>query len=328
MRSLPHNAMSLLAATALLAACDSTPRTTEPVTDWGSPSFAVFGGEWSEPVLLDEAVNSPFREFGPEMSEDKLSLYFNSNRPLDGFAFFNIWVSRRACLDCPWQPARPLPTPINGVDNEGQATLSPDGHLLFFLSNRTGSEPLADGSGPSEDVWMTTRKDPNDDFGWENPVRLVSPAACEGDARVNTERNEFVSAYVLAASGGHADIYFGRQAAGTFRATISRNGEVLSCAEPIGDLGAPSVRGDGRELIFWANRAGGLGGADLWVSTRHNVTQPWSPPVNLGAPINTPFADLEPGLSHDGTTLVFSSAQARGGLGLQDIWIATRKRGP
>jgi len=334
MRSLPHNAMSLLAATALLAACDSTPKTTEPATDMESPNVAVFGGEWSEPVLLDEAVNSPSGELGPELSPDRLSLYFNSNRPLEGFASFNIWVSQRACLDCPWQPARPLPAPINGTDNGGQATLSRDGHLLFFLSNREGSEPLADGSGPSEDIWMATRKNPTDDFGWENPVRPASAPGCESDGRVNTEQHDQVGGYVVAAPGGNAQLYFTRAPElRIYRVTVGRDGNALDCAEPVTELGqpgrAPSVRADGRELIFWAPASrGGRGASDLWVSARRNVTDPWTTPVNLGAPINSPFGELDNGLSHDGTTLVFSSGQARGGLGLSDIWIATRKRGP
>lgn len=81
-------------------------------------------------------------------------------------------------------------------------------------------------------------------------------------------------------------------------------------------------------MVFFSGRPGGLGGADLWVSTRRNVTDPWSEPVNLGAPVNTSAAELDGSLSHDGTTLVFPAGAARGGLGLQDIWISTRRRGP
>lgn len=329
------DAAGALAAVALLVACNNTAAPTRPGADLAAPAFAVFGGEWSEPVLLDAAVNSPFRELGPELSPDKLSLYFNSDRPADGFAQFNIWVPQRTCLECPWQPARLLPPPINGTDNGGQATLSRDGHLLFFLSNRGGSEPLPDGSGPSEDIWMATRLNPNDDFGWQDPARPTSAPGCDGDGRVNTERHDQVGAYVVAAPGGNAQLYFTRDApeGRVFRVTVDRHGNALDCAQPVTELEqpatAPSVRADGRELIFWAPTSrGGLGAADLWVSRRLNVVDPWSAPVNLGGPINSPFAELDNGLSHDGTTLVFAAGRARGGLGLNDIWVSTRSRGP
>ena len=90
--------------------------------------------------------------------------------------------------------------------------------------------------------------------------------------------------------------------------------------------GAPSVRKDGREMVFWASsRTPTLGGADIWATTRHNITDLWSTPVNLGAPINTAFADLEVAISAEGNTLVFSSGRQRApSLGLNDIWITTR----
>ena len=95
------------------------------------------------------------------------------------------------------------------------------------------------------------------------------------------------------------------------------------------DQGATISR-NGRELIFWSGgqsrtRPGSVGLADLWVSTRRSIRDPWSAPENLGAPVNSPFADLEPVLSTDGRTLFFSSGSARRpGLGMTDIWMTTR----
>src|SRR5207245_7767016 len=69
--------------------------------------------------------------------------------------------------------------------------------------------------------------------------------------------------------------------------------------------------------------AGTLGFADLWVATRQSVREPWSTPVNLGAPLNTTAFDQQPSLSHDGRTLVWASDRSLGVGGL-DIWMATR----
>ena len=49
----------------------------------------------------------------------------------------------------------------------------------------------------------------------------------------------------------------------------------------------------------------------------------WSPPVNLGPAINSPFLDGNPAISKDGLTLYFASNRP-GGVGGNDIWVAHR----
>jgi Tol biopolymer transport system component len=51
----------------------------------------------------------------------------------------------------------------------------------------------------------------------------------------------------------------------------------------------------------------------------------WSPPVNLGPVINSPFMDGTPAISKDGLTLYFASNRP-GGVGGNDIWVAHRER--
>lgn len=49
----------------------------------------------------------------------------------------------------------------------------------------------------------------------------------------------------------------------------------------------------------------------------------WSPPVNLGAVVNSPDIDETPFLSRDGLSLYFSSTRP-GGFGGSDIWVTKR----
>jgi hypothetical protein len=49
----------------------------------------------------------------------------------------------------------------------------------------------------------------------------------------------------------------------------------------------------------------------------------WSPPVNLGAPVNSPFAENAPEMSKDGLSLYFGSNRP-GGHGLQDLYVSQR----
>src|SRR5687768_8375104 len=49
----------------------------------------------------------------------------------------------------------------------------------------------------------------------------------------------------------------------------------------------------------------------------------WSPPLNLGAMVNSAFNDIGPALSKDGLSLYFGSNRP-GGAGALDIWVAQR----
>jgi len=271
-------------------------------------------GEWNVPVHLGSEVNSPFRELGASLSPDGLSLYFNSDRPAPpGLGFVDIYVSHRACIDCPWEQAQNLGAPINGPGDDGTPALSHDGHLLFFSSDR------GDGLG-GLDLWVSHRQNPNDDFGWEEPVNL--------GPLVNSAGHEGSPSFV--GGGEHGELYFGRSGSMIWVAPVSQHGVVLGPAVEIdlgGDANGASVTKDGREMVFWANRTGRPGGAEIYVSTRNHMGDPWSTPVNVGAPVNSNFADLEAGISDDGNTLVFSVAANRvPSLGLNDIWISTRVR--
>ncbi len=85
----------------------------------------------------------------------------------------------------------------------------------------------------------------------------------------------------------------------------------------------PAISADGLSLYFQSNRPGGYGGNDLYVSQRASVNDPWGPPQNLGANINTSANEAGVFLSHDGHRLYFHSNRP-GGFGLGDIYVARR----
>src|SRR6266704_1220134 len=159
---------------AWLAACN-TETSTERVLGIQAMSFA--NSEWSEPVNLGPVVNSSSNEQNATLARDGLSLYFSSNRP-GGSGPLDIWVSQRTCADpndpaCAWQAPVNLGSPINSAGADFAPNLSRDGHLLFFASNRGGG---------ATDIFVSHRADPNDDFGWDDPVPLgpgVNTAAAE-----------------------------------------------------------------------------------------------------------------------------------------------------
>jgi hypothetical protein len=266
---------------------------------------------WGAPVNLGPIVNSPAIDQTPEMSKDGLSLYFSSMRP-GGLGSGDLWVSQRSDADAPWGTPRNLGPMINSGGNEGAPHLSRDGHHLFFASSRGGSM----------DIWLSWRAHVHDDFGWEAPVRIDAPvsdsAAFEGGTWL-LGREMYLASDRL--SPGLLDI---------FVAFVRGDGTVTSLA-PVSELNTaandvrPSVRWDGREMFIASNRPGGLGMADVWVSTRRSRADAWSLPQNLGPGINTASNDAQAAISSDGLTLLFNSDRG----GNQDLYMAVRElRGP
>jgi len=80
----------------------------------------------------------------------------------------------------------------------------------------------------------------------------------------------------------------------------------------------PSVTSDGQTIYFASNRAGGLGGYDIYRINKLDNDR-WSEPINVGAPINTPGNEKSPFIHTDSQTLYFSS-EGHKGLGGYDIF--------
>ena len=70
----------------------------------------------------------------------------------------------------------------------------------------------------------------------------------------------------------------------------------------------PSITGDGLILVFSSKRPGGLGGYDIWISTRPTKESPWEPPTNLGSLINSEGPEFCGCISPDGCSLYYSIA--------------------
>lgn len=88
--------------------------------------------------------------------------------------------------------------------------------------------------------------------------------------------------------------------------------------------GCPFVARDGKTFYMASDRPGGLGGIDIWVSTRAGVSDPWGAPVNVGAPVNSSSNDFCPTIDRDGHRFFFVSNRP-GGCGGDDIYV-TRLR--
>lgn len=316
---------------ALLVACapdvvEPPSAPTPPVAQIAADAAPRFS-DWSAAVNVGAVVNSPVEDLTPGISKDGLSLYFGSPRPSAGSAGLDIWVSRRASVDAPWEPPRALGPEINvsGSVNDNGAALSTDGHRLYFQSNRAG------GFG-GLDLYVSRRHDARDDLGWEQPVNLGSA--------LNSSANETGLTLFEDEATGLVTFYFASNRPGgsggndIYASTVLSDG-TFGPSVPVAELNSPfddqrpAVRRDGLEIFLTSTRPGTLGGADIWVATRSSTSEPWSTPVNLGPEINTVNFDAASTLSFDGTTLYFHSALRPGNAGDEgrfDIWTSTRTK--
>ncbi len=86
-------------------------------------------------------------------------------------------------------------------------------------------------------------------------------------------------------------------------------GPAINLGEPVNSIyldGEHALSPDGSQLFLTSTRPGGLGGPDIWVSTKTEGS--WSEPVNLGAPVNSEEWDGQPGFAAgDPNTMYFVS---------------------
>ena len=247
----------------------------------------------------------------PFISRDGKTFYMASTRA-GGLGGIDIWVSTRSSAGDPWGKPVNAGAPVNSSANDFCPTISRDGHLFYFVSNR-------DGGCGGDDIYTTRLRT----HGWDEPENLgcdVNSAGNEASPFPLPERADGPVLYFSSTRSGNSDIYRSESHGGVFGATA-----------PVADLnssaqdGHPNLRRDGLEIFFFSTRPGTLGAQDIYTSTRASTSDPWSVPLNLGPLVNSSAADTRPSLSWDGTTLYFGSTRA-GGDGDSDHYVTTRDR--
>ncbi len=168
---------------------------------------------------------------------------------------------------------------------------------------------------------MSTRTNPNDDLGWSAPTNLSA---------INGVESDIGAAYFEDPISGVATLYFASDRGkpqgldDIFKSTRNPDG-TFNPPTPVTELNGPQqnaypkLRRDGLEIFFHSTRDGGVGGLDIWTSTRATTNSPWNPPVNVTS-LNSGDFDATPSLSPDGAVLYFASTRD----GNLDIYTATR----
>ena len=253
------------------------------------------------PVNLGSAVNSSAGEVKPFLSDDGLTLYFNSNRD-GGAGRSDIWFSTRDSIESEWNQPTNFAA-INTSLGDLSPSISLDGLSFYYDSgdpdNVTRSRILSLSRDSTEDAWGP-------------PIALPEPIY---DAVANTY-SPSMSADGLSmlfhsdrANGeGNSDLWEATRPSLDEPWTVNNLGPNVNT--PVIESN-PRLSPDRLTLIFGSNRTGGEGGLDIWMSTRESVRSDWRPATNLGPIVNTPGNEQPSQWWEPGNLLLFKSG---GGL--------------
>lgn len=136
----------------------------------------------------------------------------------------------------------------------------------------------------------------------------------DGAMSLTNKGNEMYFASDRKGGFGSVDIYYSQRKNGKWTIPVNLGASVNSVAWET----QPSISADGKTLYFVSTRPGGLGGSDIWMTTK-NLKGLWNTPINLGPTINTKYEEQTPFIHSDGQTLYFSSF-GHPGMGSADIF--------
>ena len=250
------------------------------------------------PRLLGPGIISTGdNEFGPAFTPDGDTLFFCRTAPART-NFQAILVSRR--VNGAWRA--PDVAPFSGQWKDLDPSISPDGKLLVFASNRpvAGAEPRKD-----YDLWAVSREG----AGWSAPRHLGPLVNSEGDETTTSIASDgtLYLASTRAGGKGRRDLYVSRLVSGVYQAP-----EPIAALNTEFDDSNQYVAPDQSFLVFASDR--GLPGeksaapvSEFWISRR--VDGAFGAPVKLSPAVNAGSPVLTPVLTPDGGTFVFATTR-------------------
>ncbi len=218
---------------------------------------------WGAPLNLGPVINTAGNDFSAFLTRDAKSFYFSREAGCGGT---DLWVGERHNKhdNTGWHVASNLGCTINSTANDLDAIYVADptgnGGAIYFMSDRNATPLLFD-------IYVSSRASKHDAFGPAVPVPELNSSA--NDRRIVMRRDgleAFISSNRAVGSGG-LDIWVSTRASTDAPwGTPVNLGPVVNSS--LNDF-VGSISDDGMTLYFDSQaRAGGLGGRDVWVSTR------------------------------------------------------------
>lgn len=263
---------------------------------------------------LGGSVNSAYEELQPYMTVDGTKLFFTrENHPDNTLSPQNtqdIWYCKKNEKG-EWESAKHLGYPFNQTQFGTIFYQSPDGNRRIIRG--AYNKGMYQGNGYSE-CTLTAK-------GWSDPQALDI-------ARYDKMSKGDHAGICFSPDNEHMIMYFSETENGPLHLYVSFHSKGLKWSKPISlgtainnpgtESSTPFMAADGVTLYFSSDRAGGQGGADIWMSRRLDESWTnWSTPVNLGAGVNTPQWDAYYTMSASGDAFMVTTDP--NGFGSSDI---------
>lgn len=262
---------------------------------------------------LGSSINTIYPEYAPVISADEEMIIFTSRRPSEkgkldesGQYYEDIYISFKD--GDRWKSPVNIGKPITTLGHEATVGLSVDGQKLF--------------------IYKSTRKDGGDLYSsnligdqWTEPVSLgknINSKSWEPSVSISADGKMLYFTSDREGGFGGTDIYMSRVLPNGDWSLPVNMGPAINTEF---DEDAPFIHPDGKTLFFSSKGHMGMGGFDVFFSSKNDEGQ-WEKPFNVGYPLNSTDDDIFYVLSADGKRAYYSSFQ-QGGFGEKDIYMAT-----
>jgi len=297
-----------------------------------SSAFAKISGILAAPVgevvvnNLGAGINSPEGEYAPVISSTGKTLIFARDCGVcEGGE--EVYVSTRNSSGT-WGVAGKFGSPLVSRSNEIPLALSADGNTLAVFGNYEGSLGRGDifHVDKTKESWGDLQHYPAP----LNSEYFESSAAYTPDGTAIlfvSERPGGVGGFSEKGRFYHGD-YEGNTDIYVFLPDPGGAGIVMNLGPVINTPYAeysPFLHPDGKTLYFSSNGHPGLGGLDVFKTTRLRADSwtEWSEPVNLGKEINTSYNDWGYQFDAPGERAYFAVGNRPEGFGGSDIYAAS-----
>ena len=246
------------------------------------------------------AMNSEAQETHPVITADGQLLFFSSNRSRsNGSNHGRVDPDTREHYHDIYQAER---LSSGEWDEPTLLNVGLRSHAYVVGSDAFGDKlVVVDSDGWNHELKITQRWE----RGWTSaePLDLGKTIPAQGELAFFPDKNRLIASVKSRKSIGGFDLFESQKGAdGRWSKLRSLGSDVNSWGDEI----TPFVAADGTTLFFASDGAEGMGGFDVYRTTRNNAGG-WTQPEHLGAPINSVDDDLAFVLDAEGETGFFAT---------------------